>query len=137
MNCPKLRYARRPGAAMLTALALLAFVFLIAAALLAQVVSQERAAQDYQRQLQVGLLAESAWERAAARATGNAEYMGETWEPEWQAGEREQTGRARIEVQRDPSGKSARVTVTAEYPVHPVNRAQTVLKRSLPLPPTK
>jgi hypothetical protein len=121
---------------MLTALAFLALIFLIAGALLAHVISQERAATDYQRRLQAGLLAESACDRAAALMARDEDYRGETWQPKWQAGAREQTGKVLIEVKRHPDRKLAEVTVTAEFPVHPVNRVQTVLKRSLPLPRT-
>jgi type II secretory pathway component PulK len=131
--CSTNRIERR-GAALIVVLVMLTVIFAIAGIMLRHIALQQRSARDQQRKLQAQWLAESALDRAIAKLADDPKYAGEKWQPEWSSGVTEQTGQAQIEVKTMPDASNFEIQVTAEHPVHPVYRAQVVLRRSIPIP---
>jgi type II secretory pathway component PulK len=128
------RSVRRRGVAMLMVLAVLAVVLVSTAVLLQRVIEQERATRGIALKLQAQLLAESAFDRAFAKLTADANYAGETWQPAFTGlSAKEEQARVTIAVQAPDQADVFQVTVTALCPDHPIRRAQVVSRKSLRL----
>jgi type II secretory pathway component PulK len=123
----------RRGAAMLTAVALLAVIMLIGAGLLQHVVTQQRAATAHAQRLQANYLAESALDLAATQVLSDEDYTGETWQPTWKSGTTEQSAEVKIAVSRDDQQQTAEISVTAIYPVKSPSQSQASLHRTISL----
>lgn len=125
---------RRRGIAMLMVLAVLAVVLVSTAVLLHRVIEQERSTRGIALKLQAQLLTESAFYRAFAKLTADANYAGETWQPIITGlSAKEENARVTIAVQAADEADVFHVTVTALCPDHPIRRAQVVSRKSLRL----
>lgn len=123
---------RRSGIAMLMVLAVLAVVLVSTAVLLQRVIEQERATRGIALKLQAQLLTESAFDRAFAKLTADAKYVGETWQPVVTGlSAKEENARVTIAVKAADEVDVFEVTVTAVCPDHPIRRAQVVSRKSL------
>jgi Tfp pilus assembly protein PilX len=125
------RTARR-GAALMVALVTLLVVMLLTAAVLRSLIASHRQTRLNQYELQAQWLAEAGLARAAAQLANRPDYTGETWQATTSdSPSAETTGIVKIAIQPSNRAGERVVTVTAQYPDHPLRRATVVRERTI------
>jgi type II secretory pathway component PulK len=124
----------RRGAALAAALTLLLVVMLIAGAMLQQLAATQRGARLVGRKLQAQWLAESALDRALVKLQSDRQYHGETWQPPTDESSTIERGSAHIEVKQPTDDAGFLISVTADFPDHPQQRARVQMSRRFRLP---
>ena len=106
---------RRPGMVMLMALLVISLAAVSAALCAQQHIQVRRQSVREAHARQAQWLAESALSRARAALADDANYEGETWQPESDV-----PAQAIIVVTKNEADQSRQITIDAQYPADPV-----------------
>lgn len=126
MNQPRW-HRRRRAAAMIMALAALLLVALTGGQLLRSLAQSHRQSRQHHWSLQALWMADSGLKRATAQLELDAEYAGETWQPniadDVSPDAHPAVGRVEIVVRKDPTDASRRqIRIAATFPDDPQHR---------------
>lgn len=110
------RTESRHGAILVATLICLMLISLLLGSILKTTVMYRRQVQRQDAQLQAVWLAESGFERAAAKLRSDPAYAGETWELPAELLDGRHAGEVVIRIEAAEESPSRNVTVTARYP---------------------
>jgi len=129
-RCPPSRRA----AALIVSVICLLLAAALSLSVVRIVVTQQQQLERDEWAVQSALLAEGAIARAIQQLNHNAEYEGETWQPEL-PGENAHPARVDVTVERlddPPLGPRVRIEAVADYPDADIHRAR--VRRSVVIP---